>query len=94
MATTHTPTRDQRAPARPRSVQDGFVVTTIESAAGPDDDRSEGWYRYVLEAMGSTITGCRRGSLREVTRYAKQFARQLNDRYRSNASSPWMRKQR
>ncbi|HEX7044989.1 MAG TPA: hypothetical protein VF203_10270 [Burkholderiales bacterium] len=38
------------------------------------------WYRYVLENGRSTITGQRRGSLKDVTAHAHRYAEQLNSR--------------
>ena len=48
----------------------------------------------MLEAMGSTITGRRRGTLDEVTRYAREFAEQINERYNSAGWTTWMHKPR
>lgn len=70
-----------------------FTVTAVEAV--PEQECGEGsWYRYVLEAMGSTITGRRRGTLDEVTRYAREFAEQINERYNSAGWTTWMHKPR
>ncbi|MGA7801723.1 MAG: hypothetical protein WCC36_13025 [Gammaproteobacteria bacterium] len=70
-----------------------YTVTAVEAVPAHEcgDDL---WHRYVLETMGSTITGRRRGTLDEVTRYAREFAEQINERYSSAGWTTWMHKPR
>lgn len=80
-------------PGAPSLVDARYTVIAVEAVSCAEGDE-DSWYRYVLEAMGSTITGRRRGTLDEVTRYAENFAEQINERYDSAGWTTWMHKPR
>lgn len=76
------------APPRRRPVS-RFKLLRVERADMPEGSRGSNWYRYVLENGRSTITGRRRGSLKDVTAYATRYAEQLNARAASASYSIW-----
>lgn len=63
-----------------------FSVREVESAQTPDGAEGEDWFRYVIDAPGSTITGLRRGSRDEVRAFARTYAEQL--RVRTDPRTP------
>ena len=69
-----------------RNATDGFdelgdreyIVTEIVKTSRPKGIDSGDWYRYTIEHRSSPISGVRSGSLKSVTRYAEDFAKNLN----------------
>lgn len=57
-----------------------YKLARVEKVDVPDSGRGQHWYRYVLDNGRSTITGQRRGSLKDVTAHAHRYAEQLNTR--------------
>ena len=57
-----------------------FKLARVEKADMPDGGKGQHWYRYVLDNGRSTITGQRKGSLKDVTAHANRYAEQLNTR--------------
>jgi hypothetical protein len=57
-----------------------YKLARVEKVDMPDGGRGQHWYRYVLNNGRSTITGQRRGSLKDVTMHAHRYAEQLNTR--------------
>lgn len=59
-----------------------YKLARVEKVDVPDSSggRGQHWYRYVLDNGRSTITGQRRGSLKDVTAHAHRYAEQLNTR--------------
>ena len=57
-----------------------YKLARVEKVDIPDGGRGQHWYRYVLDNGRSTITGQRRGSLKDVTAHAHRYAEQLNTR--------------
>jgi hypothetical protein len=60
-----------------------YKLARVEKADLPDTgrgQRGQHWYQYVLDNGRSTITGQRRGSLKDVTAHAHRYAEQLNTR--------------
>src|SRR5438552_14972356 len=57
-----------------------FRLARVEKADMPDGGKGQHWYRYVLDNGRSTITGQRKGSLKDVTAHANRYAEQLNTR--------------
>jgi hypothetical protein len=57
-----------------------FKLARVEKADAPDGADGDNWYRYVLDNGRSTITGQRRGSLKDVTAHAHRYAEQVNAR--------------
>ncbi len=57
-----------------------FKLARVEKTDAPDGAEGGNWYRYVLDNGRSTITGQRRGSLKDVTAHAHRYAEQLNAR--------------
>lgn len=69
----------QSAPA-PHRVSP-YKLARVEKVDVPDSSgRGQHWYRYVLDNGRSTITGQRKGSLKDVTAHAHRYAEQLNTR--------------
>lgn len=65
-----------------------YKLARVEKIDLPETGRGQHWYRYVLENGRSTITGQRRGSLKDVTAHANRYAEQLNTRA-YGAHSAW-----
>jgi len=59
-----------------------YKLARVEKVDVPETSGRGGqhWYRYVLDNGRSTITGQRRGSLKDVTAHANRYAEQLNTR--------------
>lgn len=78
------------------SVSLTYSVTCVEKVDPPQGSEGQNWYRYVIKAAGSTIAGCRRGTLQQVTCHAKAFADELNARAlgRGRGTSTWGSRQK
>ncbi len=63
-----------------------YAVLEVEKTDSPIEDNPETWYRYVVNDGNSTITGLRCGTKKQVTDYAKKFAKDLNERGTSSSS--------
>ena len=63
-----------------------YSVVEVEKTDSPIADDSETWYRYVVNDGNSTITGMRSGTKKQVSEYAKKFAKDLNERGTSTSS--------
>jgi hypothetical protein len=61
------------------SVPKQYKVTSVEKTPEPTGSTGS-WYKYVISNRGSTITGQRCGTLKQVTKHAEDFADQLNNR--------------
>lgn len=61
-------------------IRQPYEVTEVEKVSSPGGAVGDDWYRYVLARRASQIVGFRRGSLMEVTAYAKGCAEAFNDR--------------
>ncbi len=60
-----------------------YELVSIERAEPPPDGTGANWYRYVIAFEGSnTITGCRQGSLKDVTSGMMEMIALLNERHR------------
>ena len=57
-----------------------YRVASVEPSTAPQGAEGNNWCRYVLERGYAAITGWRRGSLREITRHAARYAKELNAR--------------
>lgn len=62
-----------------------YELTSVEKTDAPDNGK-DNWYQYVISNAGSTITGQRQGTLKQVTQHAKDYCTQLNERMKSGAS--------
>lgn len=60
-------------------------VQKVQPPAGADGN----WFGYVLDGGRSPITGMRRGTMKEVTEYAKRCAAELNERNNGRSPSAW-----
>ncbi len=60
-------------------------INKIQPPAGADGN----WYSYVLDGGRSPISGMRRGTMKEVTEYAKRCAAELNERNNGRSPSAW-----
>lgn len=74
----------RETPSRPGKTRAGnrpsdYVVARVEKTIVPDGAKGN-WYRYVLDNGRSTITGQRKGALKEVMAHAQRYAQQLNAR--------------
>lgn len=83
-AQASSPERNRRPPA-----SGVFHLASVDKTAVPDGCDGDDWYRYVIENGRSTITGCRRGSLKQVTEHAKAYVEELNARVGGRGSSTW-----
>ena len=66
-----------------------YAVASVTKSDAPEGLDGEDWYSYVVKDGRSTINGSRRGSLKQVSEYAKQFANELNEQGTSKSSSQW-----
>ena len=57
-----------------------FVVIEVVETGRPRGITTGRWFRYTLGHGSAPITGVRSGSLKSVTRYAENFAENLNQR--------------
>ena len=64
-----------------------FVVTGVVKIDPPRGISSGNWFRYTLTNGFAPITGIRSGTLKSVTRYAEEFAQNLNQRALQGYSS-------
>jgi hypothetical protein len=55
-----------------------YEVASVEKAEVPQGGEGADWYRYVLTSGRSRITGLHRGTLEEVTAYARGCAEEFN----------------
>lgn len=74
------------APVPSILVRNCYEVASVERAE-LDGAQGQEWYRYVLASGRSLITGFRRGSLDEVTEYARNCADAFNLRSLTGKSS-------
>lgn len=66
-----------------------FTLMSVERADPPQGCAVDEWYSYVIERGVSTIVGGRAGTRNQVTRYAKEFTAELNERIRNGGRSLW-----
>jgi len=70
-----------------------YEVVSIQRAEPPSGGTGSTWHRYVIAIEGSnTITGCRAGSLKDVTSGVEEMVALLNERHfkkRDNAERSW-----
>ncbi len=55
-----------------------YRVLSVERTTRPDGAQGDEWYRYVLASGHARITGLHRGTLEEVTAYARTCAEEFN----------------
>ena len=70
-----------------------FRVALVEEAALPQGAEGDHWCRYVIENAHATMTGWRRGSLQDVTHYARGYTEELNT-HRTPSASLWTGRRR
>lgn len=63
-----------------------YQVVAVEKADPPEGIKGGNWYRYIIELEGKTIVGNRRGTLKQVTEYARECAENLSTRVARGAS--------
>ncbi len=82
---------DRKKPAGNDSTHLGrrYEVLSVEKASAPNGGTGSNWHRYVIRVPGSTLTGIRRGSKQDVTRFATQYAEQLRARSSPHAKSAY-----
>jgi len=67
-----------------------YSLLSVNKTTAPAGTEGNDWYRYVVERDSSTIVGCMRGTLQQVTSYAKDFVEKLNIRTHTRKSySTW-----
>ncbi len=75
-----------------------YEIVSVRRAKPPSGAEGSNWHRYVIAFDGTnTITGCRQGSLRAVTRAVEEIVVQLNERHldkRSRVNLVWPRKKK
>ncbi len=60
-----------------------YRVSSVEKIEVPTDGSGDRWCHYILENGLSTISGRRTGTVKQVTKYAIDFAKELNGRRKS-----------
>lgn len=68
--------------------EDKYPVVSVEEI-DPPKGADGTWYKYVIGRGNSQITGSRQGTLKQVTAYAKEYAKLLNERSGGKGSSVW-----
>jgi hypothetical protein len=58
-----------------------YRVVTVETTLPPSGCQGKQWVRYVIANDITSVTGIRKGSLHQVTQYAKEFVAELNKKY-------------
>lgn len=58
-----------------------YQVVEVEKTEAPEGASGGIWYRYVIELEDQTIVGSRRGTLKQVTEYARACAENLSNRF-------------
>lgn len=72
-----------------------YILLSVNKTSAPAGSEGNDWYRYVVERDSSTIVGCMRGSLNQVTSYAYEFVEKLNVRSHSRKGySSWSTSQK
>jgi len=67
-----------------------YALVSVYKTKAPQGSEGSDWYRYLVERNGSTIVGCMRGTLLQVTDYAKDFVEKLNIRSKKRSNySTW-----
>lgn len=67
-----------------------YTLVSVNKTKAPCGSEGSDWFQYLVERDGSTIVGCMRGTLIQVTDYAKDFVEKLNIRSNKRASySTW-----
>lgn len=65
-----------------------YQVVTVEKTDPPRGIEGGNWYRYVIELEGQSIVGNRRGTLKQVTEYARECAESMSTRF-ARGRSHW-----
>jgi len=71
-----------------------YQVASVEKADIPNGGRGKSWYRYVIDGGFAPLTGCRRGTHKQIAEYAAQLAADLNARSGLGTPSPWAPRQK
>lgn len=69
-----------------------YTLLAVEKIDTPDGLEGDNWYHYVISRRNSAIEGFRSGSLKEVTRHAEQYTKDLNSRLKIGYSAYISRK--
>jgi len=69
----------------------GYRVVTVEKTDPPEGASGGSWYRYVIELDEQSIVGNRRGTLKQVTEYARECAENMSARF-SRGRSHWSKR--
>jgi hypothetical protein len=65
------------------ALEQPYEIVSVRRAEPPPGGKGSNWYRYVIAFEGSnTITGCRQGSLKDVTSGMMEMIALLNERHR------------
>lgn len=68
-----------------------YCVVSVEKTDAPAGAEGDNWFRYVVARDNSEIVGNMRGTLKQVTKYAKEFVDNLNQRAQSKKGySHWV----
>jgi len=71
-------------------VEKPYTLSSVNKTTAPAGTDGHDWCRYVVERDNSTIVGCMRGTLQQVTAYAEEFVQNLNVRSHSRKNySTW-----
>ncbi len=57
-----------------------YKIISVEKTAAPSGASGANWYRYEISQGDNTISGFRRGNLREVTAEVEEIVAQSNQR--------------
>lgn len=57
-----------------------YRVVSVEKTAPPEGLECDEWCCYVIQRGDDVLSGQKPGSLKEVTTFAKRYARELNER--------------
>ena len=60
-----------------------YVLKSIEKVDPPAGTTSKNWFRYVIANDHNAITGYRCGTEKDVTKFAKDSAANLNEKYQT-----------
>ncbi len=83
LETKHTDSAGRSKPER------FYQVASVEKIEAPEGASGRSWYRYVIEGGYAPITGCRAGTQKQITEYARRLAADMNTRRANGGPSPW-----
>lgn len=72
------------------AVNSEYQIVKLEKSLPPSGAEGDNWYTYTIERNSSTdIVGNRRGTLEQVSEYARSYVADINSRLANGGHSLW-----